>query len=357
MKASGIITYEQDWLDRIYDFSPAFRGELGTGEDFLDNMARACKEKGITLQYCMPYACHFMQGCRYDNLTTIRACTDRFSPKRWNDFLYVSRLAAALGMWPWSDVYPSTEVENVLLSTLSAGPVGIGDAIRAETMTNLARAIRADGVIVKPDVPIVPLDQCYIADARQELAPLVSSTCTRHGDTRTEYVFAFNRRKAPASEVRFTLAELGMTGPAYLYDYFASKGRRLEADARFSAHLKRGTNAFYVVAPVGRSGIAFLGDIGKFVGTGKQRIARLDDEPGKLSTDVVFAESETTVVLHGYSAAAPRVSVQSGKAVSVQYDPGTQHFSVKVAPDPTAPVDRSAGDPIKRVAVALSGVD
>ena len=59
MKASGIVTYEQDWLDRIYTYSPAFSSNVDTGEAFLDNMARACKEKDITVQYCMPYACYF----------------------------------------------------------------------------------------------------------------------------------------------------------------------------------------------------------------------------------------------------------------------------------------------------------
>ena len=126
---------------------------------------------GGTLQYCMPYACYFLQGCRYPNLTTIRTSTERFGPSRWNDFLYTSRLASALGLWPWSDVYNSSERNNVMLSTLSAGPVGVGDAIGAETKTNLVRAVREDGVIVKPDAPIVPTDSTYLADARNLNAP------------------------------------------------------------------------------------------------------------------------------------------------------------------------------------------
>src|SRR5262249_16248846 len=162
-------------------YSPAFSSELGTGEAFLDNMSRACKERGISLQYCMPYPLFFLQGSRYPNLTTIRTAGDRFNKDRWNDFLYTSRLAPSMGIWPWSDVYMSTERANVLLSTLSAGPVGIGDLMGAETMTNLNHAVRTDGVIVKPDVSIVPLDRSYIADAKQETAPLIASTYTDRG--------------------------------------------------------------------------------------------------------------------------------------------------------------------------------
>ena len=56
----------------------------------------------------MPYPCYFLQGSRYENLTTIRTSGDRFNPNHWNDFLYTSRLAASMGIWPWADVYMSS---------------------------------------------------------------------------------------------------------------------------------------------------------------------------------------------------------------------------------------------------------
>ena len=80
----------------------------------------------------MALPCYFLQGSHYDNLTTIRTSGDRFNIKKWNNFLYTSRLASSMGIWPWADVYMSAETDNILLSTLSAGPVGIGDAIGAD---------------------------------------------------------------------------------------------------------------------------------------------------------------------------------------------------------------------------------
>ncbi|MDD5140938.1 MAG: hypothetical protein PHY43_11835 [Verrucomicrobiales bacterium] len=353
LKSSGVTTYEQDWCDRIFKFSPEFSSNLETGEAFLDNMARACKENGITMQYCMPYACYFLQGSRYENLTSIRTCTDRFNPNRWNDFLYTSRLATSMGLWPWADVYNSTEINNVLLSTLSAGPVGIGDLIGTETKTNLVRAVRTDGVIVKPDAPIVPLDQSYLADAQHSPAPLTCSTYTDHEGIKTVYVFAYNRPKTSAGEVHLNLAELGLNGPAYLFDGFTGKGRRMEAATTFSTALAQNATAFYIVAPVGKSGIAFLGDCNKFVSTGKQRIASLRDEAGKLTVKVIYAESEKSVCLHGYAPAAPRVTVQSGQARTVQYDADTRHFTVEINPGPSAPLDKSSGDPVRHLTVVL----
>lgn len=354
LKSSGVITYEQDWCDRIFTYSPEFTSRAGVGEMFLDHMARACKANGLTLQYCMPYACYYLQGCRYENLTTVRTCTDRFNPNRWNDFLYVSRLASALGEWPWSDVYHSTERDNVLLSTLSAGAVGIGDAIGHETKTNLLRAVRADGVIVKPDAAIVPLDRCYLADAQHRDAPLTSSTYTEHGGLRTAYVFSYVRPKSPPGEVRFTPAELGFRNPVYVHDYFHNSARRLNMADTFAAPLAQGGTAFYIVSPVGRSGIAFLGDQDKFVSTGKQRIATANDEPGKLTATVVFAERETSVILHGYSVVAPRASVENGTAGVVNYDAARQHFAVEVRIDPQSPTEATSGDPTRQLTVVFS---
>jgi hypothetical protein len=316
-------------------------------------MSRACNEKGITLQYCMPYPCYFLQGSRYPNLTTIRTSGDRFSRNRWNDFLYTSRLAQSMGIWPWADVYMSTERGNVLLSTLSAGPVGIGDLMGSETKTNIQRAVRADGVIVKPDASIVPMDRSYIADAKSESAPLTASTYTDRNGTKTEYVFAFNRSKTEPSQVVFNISELGLNTPAYVYDYFSGNGRRLNASASFSAPLGQNGEAFYVVAPVGRSGIAFLGDRDKFVGTGKQRVVSLQDERGKLTVGVVLAQSENSVVLHGYSAVAPKATVVAGVDDDLQYDAATGHFTIEVKPDTTIPADKSAGDPVRQVTVVF----
>ena len=353
LKTSGIVTYEQDWLDRIYKYSPAFSSNRSTGQAFLDQMARACRERGITMQYCMPYPCFFLQGSRYENLTTIRTSEDRFNPDKWHNFLYTSRLASSLGVWPWADVYLSTETNNVLLSTLSAGPVGIGDAIGAENKSNLLRAVRADGVIVKPDVSIVPLDRTYIAEAQQAPAPLTASTYTDHDGVKTGYLFAFNRPQTQGSHVRFSLDELGLSGPAYVFDYFSGVGTLLQAEGVFSAPLGENGSAFYVIAPVGRSGIALLGDKGKFVGTGKQRIASLRDEAGRLTIGIVLAENERSAVLHGFSALEPRATVISGAAGLLHYDPTTRYFSVDIQPDMSALVDKSAPDPVRRLTVLL----
>ena len=82
-KQNNIITYEQDWLDRIYNNSPEFQSTPDKGEAFMDNMSRATKEQGVTMQYCMLLPRHYLQGAKYDNLTSVRVCTDGFERARW----------------------------------------------------------------------------------------------------------------------------------------------------------------------------------------------------------------------------------------------------------------------------------
>ena len=103
--------------------------------------------------------------------------------------LFNGRLASALGEWPWTDVFMSSETSNLLLSTLSASIVGIGDALGEFDRANLNRVIRADGVIVKPDDAIAPLDASCIEQANDRRLPIVATAHTRHQKSITSYVF------------------------------------------------------------------------------------------------------------------------------------------------------------------------
>lgn len=348
LKQNGVITYEQDWLVDLYRYSPEMASTLGTGEAFTDGMADACKAQGLTLQYCMATPRFFLQGTKYDNLTTIRVSDDRFERRKWGHFLYTSLLARALGIWPWVDVFKSRETENLLLAALSAGPVGAGDALGAESKENLLLAARPDGVLVKPDVPIVPTDDSFLADARREHHPLVAATYTDHGPLRTAYVFAF-ARPVDTGDLTFTPGSLGIGdgSAAYVYDWFAKTAKRVVAGAPYQAALPGGSDkpgsAYYLVAPVGASGIALFGDAGKFAGMGRQRIPDVRDTPDGLVVTVAFAPGEGPVTLHGCAASAP-AAASSGTVGPVAYDTATQHFTVTLSPAARA-----------RTTVALNG--
>lgn len=349
-QANGIVTYEQDWLNEIFAHSPELSSTVDQGDAFLDNMARACREKGITIQYCMALPRCFLQAGKYDNVTTIRASGDRFAPRNYHKFIFGSRLAISLGIWPWTDVFKSSEINNLLLCNLSAGPVGTGDALGKENRDNIMKALRADGVIIKPDLPLLPTDASYLAEARGSDQPFIASTSTDLGGLKTIYAVAVTSEKASATHFTLNPADLGLTGPAYFYNYFTETATRQEKDQPLAGDVDSSRVSFFIIAPVGSSGIAFLGDQAKFVSTGKQRIASLKDEPGRLTTEVLLAPSEHEIVLHGYSAKPPSVEVPSGQAAPVQYDASTKHFSVVVKPGETLKADQQV-DPVRHLMV------
>lgn len=322
LHSDGVVTYEQDWLS-----SPAqANNNLSDPNAFMYYMANAANADGLTLQYCMPDPRHYLQGTLYSNVVTMRVSPDRFMRSRWDTFLYDSRFASALGVWPWSDVFLSTETDNLLLSTLSGGMVGVGDQLGRESKTNLMQTIRADGVIVKPDTSIVPIDETYVAEAQGQKQPMVAAAYTHHTRLLDAYVFAYSRSNAPQTAT-FTPARLGITGNAYVYNYFTGEGAVVDAGQSFSDSVDRGS--YYIVAPIGPSGIAFLGDAGKFVSLGVKRISRLTDT-GTVQATVAFAPGEKVVRLHGYAPTCPQISATSGSIYAVSYNPSTHLFSFSV---------------------------
>lgn len=325
LRQNGVVVYEQDWLSAQAQAAL----NLSDPNAFLNEMAGAAGANGLTLQYCMPDPRDYLQSTLYNNVLTIRVSNDRFERSRWDGFLYDSRLASALGLWPWSDVFMSTETDNLLLSTLSGGMVGIGDQLGSESKANLLQAVRPDGVIVKPDTSIVPLDETYVAEAQGRRPPMLATAYTFHGGLVDAYVFAYSRRNHATQLATFTPASLGIAGSAYVYNYFTGTGTVVNAGQSFSARV--GSGSYYIVASIGPSGIAFLGDAGKFVSLGAKRISRLTDN-GTVQATVSFARGEKSVILHGYAPARPQVSAINGLVGSLSYNSRGHLFSVPVSP-------------------------
>jgi hypothetical protein len=182
---------------------------------------------------------------------------------------------------------------------------------------------------------------------------LVAAAYTDHKGVKTAYVFAFNRSRNGDEPLVFTPADLGFDHPVCVYDYFAGTGRRLNSGNKVSTSLETNGTAFFIVAPFGKSGIAFLGDKGKFVSTGKERIARLKDEKRQLTMSILFSPEENSVTVHGYADHAPGVAAKSGHARLSRYDEATGYFEVEVNPDLAVAPKNVDGDAVRRTEVTL----
>jgi hypothetical protein len=352
LKDNGVFCYEQDWFSDIYPNSPEMATNIDVGNEFTDNMARATKANHETMQYCMATPRFFLQGSKYDNLTTIRTSLDRFERNKWNNFIYTSALANALNMRPWADVFMSTEPGNIVIATLSAGPVGVGDRIGAESVPNIMKVIRGDGAIIKPDVPLIPTDASILNDASDAHLPLISSTYTNNGQ-KTVYVFAFTR-KGDSSFVSFLPASLGLSGPVYVTSTYGIPKKQNAADPFTDTLGPIGWNC-YQIAPIGKSGIAFFGDANKFVGNGRTRIESISDTSTGLTAVVNYdAARDGVVTLHGYSAAQPTVKTVNAHVGAVTFNTTTNEFTVDVS-TPAAPKPAAgAADPITQIKVEIA---
>lgn len=338
LRSSGAFAYEQDWLDG--KATAAFTIE--EQRLFMDSMARSMESRGLSMQYCMATPRHLMQGSRYGNLTTARLSEDIFTPGRWDQFLYSSRLASALGVWPWADVFRSGERDNLLVATLSAGVVGVGDALDELEPANLSLAARPDGVLVKPDTPLVPTDATILSDARGIASPLVASTSSELGDARAVYVFAHAR--AAESEATFDSSALGFEGLVFVWDFLSRSGVAVPAATPYVQPLVNG-RSYDILVPVGPAGIALVGDEGKFATLGRKRFARVISGARCLTATVLFAPGEGPVTLVGWSAQRPET--RSRDAGTLVWDARTGVFRVRVSsrPDGTATIALRSPDP------------
>jgi len=326
LATAGVATYEQDWLDD--KAQPAFN--LTDAETFLNNMAAAMERRNLTMQYCMASPRHFMQSSKYSNLTTIRTSADRLGRDRWTEFLYTSRFASALGIWPFTDNFMSTETNNLLVAALSAGPVGLADPIGALDGANLLHAVRKDGVIVKPDVPLTPADTSYSNMAHGVDTPQIATTYTDFGALRTSYWFAYPQ--GTNTQATFSPADLGMNRRAYLYDYFSGSGEVVDPSDVLVKPIA-GDALYLVAAPIGPSEMAVVGDVDQFVTMGKKRVTALTDD-GEIHLTVVFANGETERTIKGYSPFKPAARATAGSVGHVAYDAVSRQFQIPVMPGP-----------------------
>jgi hypothetical protein len=322
---AGVVTYEQDWLS--HNAQPEMN--LTDPQAFLGDMSKAMLSKDITIQYCMPLPSDYMASTLYPNVQTTRVSDDRFERARWDSFLYDSRLASAVGLWPWTDVFFSGELPNLILSTLSAGPVGVGDALGGTNAENIKAVVRRDMVIVKPDTPLLPIDAMYASDATNPNGPMVAMATTDFDNYTARYVFAYPRN-ATDQTVTVPLSELGVAGPAFAYDWTQHTGVLIPAGGALKMEFRDGWD-YQIVSPVNRKGLALLGDTARFVSMGRKRIAAVEDR-GALTATVRFAAGEDALTISGYAAERPKVKAREGKLNKLSYEAQTRLFQLNVSP-------------------------
>jgi hypothetical protein len=248
----------------------------------------------------------FCQTTTLRNVTSIRTSGDHgyiATPGiLWAWFLYGNVLARALGLLPYKDVFHATtdpgahgEVE-ALLSALSAGPVGIGDRVGVADPGLVRRTCRADGLLVKPDQPVAALDRCLDRVVVFSRRLLVGATSTTHQAGTWHYVVTANVAEdgEPVAD-RISLEELGVTGPALVWDWRRRTAAVVEAGAAWEVELGPHEWDYRVVAPLLDGGRAVVGDADLFVTAGDRRLAEVAPDGTVLVTGAPGEEVSVVV--------------------------------------------------------------
>jgi hypothetical protein len=332
--ANGIAVYLQDWLDATYKFSPHLHNVPGLGERFMDGMAAAMAAHGITMQYCMAYPLHMLQGVKYSNLTTIRAAGDGLERSKWTQLAFNARLIHELGAWPATDVMPSSDTAAMLFAVLSGGPVGVGDAFEKLDRANIFKVARADGDLVKPDEPLMPLSASYLSQAQRTGAPIIAATFTRHGSHPTAYVLAFADDPSKGStDFSLVPGDLGFSVPVAVLDPASASVMVSPAGEKMSGKLASSdAYAYRIVAPISAAGVAVFGDMGKFVSMGRKRITGYQELPHGARLNIAFAPHETDVTVAGYARLEVTAHATGAAVASTDWDRETGLFKVTLRP-------------------------
>jgi hypothetical protein len=176
----GLALYVQDWLARqTSNFRPT-HSDIDIGEQWLSSMGAAAEKVGLNIQYCMSYPRHLLKALELPRVTHARVSNDyavslmdRHKPQ-WNIGI-TSMFADALGIAPFKDVLWSTNVQpgspygtkaselvpnrQIIMATLSTGPVAVGDGINFTNIQRIMRCCRQDGLILKPDRPLTTINE------------------------------------------------------------------------------------------------------------------------------------------------------------------------------------------------------
>jgi hypothetical protein len=347
LKQSGMVIFEQDWLSTSARAANTF-----DDEKFLNAMESAMAGQEIDLQFCMPLARHLLEAIRNEHVHTVRVSGDRFGWSHWDAEMYGSIVLNAGSVWPAVDNFQTTEERNLLLAVLSAGPLALSDPIGA--FVPISQAIRSDGLILKPDESMVPTDASFVAEATAMeqyygvngptasnagnqapliLPPLVAQTYSDFGPgvagtNKVEYVFAFSRNLNAPAQVSFAPQDFGFAGAVYVYNYFGKTGWRQPA-AQAIVQSVDSQGSYFVIASVGPSGIAFLGDLSRFVPASRERVLSLADN-GQITAALQFVPGETVPVSIS-AASAPIISADGATVSAPVLDSTTGLYQVLVA--------------------------
>ena len=197
-QGTNLAAYETDFYHNIVSVTPELRQVFGAGEQFLGGIDRACASHNMTAQLCAGNPPSFLEALTMPRITNARASIDydwdgdptQNSGPRSNNgahnwaaadngwVFWATRIAPSKdNFWTsFRDLYKDGGGQDsgrngkdaelhAVVALLTTGPVGLGDTcVGVECMVNstlVHRLARADGILLRPDRPLAPVDVMF----------------------------------------------------------------------------------------------------------------------------------------------------------------------------------------------------
>ncbi len=302
----GALALQQDFQS-VYEGDPVMMSGIDRMDRYFKNMAKALGAKGMTPHYCMQLPRNIMESTENPIMMTVQGSWDHHvpTPERdddpyvWKHLIFSSAFYGAVGIWPSRDniqtLADSHAEEDVLLANLMGGEIQLGHRIGECNFELLRRTYReGDGLILKPDRPIAPLDRCYREGG------VVGYTQSNKTGRSWYYVLSL---PTAGYLPEFCPADLGGAGRWAVYNFVT--GVISIKDSASPIHLLReARHEYFVVAPLLENGMAVIGDVEKFVTMADMQIASVETARESVRVGVISSQ-EWNPVMVGYAERRP----------------------------------------------------
>ena len=320
----GLRVYEQDWLNQQFkDFTESLLTDVTLARTWLKQMNQAALRAGLSVQYCMPLVRHLLQSLEELAVTQARASDDyNHNPVAGYENWRIggqSILLDALGLstskdgfWttnfqsgnPYGDesVEPYPLLESAI-TTLSAGPVAIGDKIGVTDLSLVFRSCTKSGRLLHPSHPAKMIDRViyHKAFGTNNLNGEVWATTSVVTGVQYGYLLAADI-SISGSVIPSDLSlheENSSTGYFYAFE-----GNSTSVLIKFSLNqplelpvlsLSVGF-LFYTIVPVLSNGWSFLGESSKWVAVSPDRFIGISTLDSGLAVRAIGSDQEVMQV-------------------------------------------------------------
>jgi len=293
-----------------------------------------------------------LNSVKMQSVTSIRSTSDSNSffvegPKRWRWHLYASKMIQALGKYAFYDNRRSgksyfsfknkySKFEMIWLG-LSCGPIGFGDQLGKENMSLINKVIKSDGEIIKPDVPVVPLDACYIYnpyDVSSKKGVTVFSYSQISSNIQAYkvlYLLSFNMNPIGKKvTTTYALKETHHTkaGSYVVYDYF-SMTLQVCNEQDLKTYSMKGRKIYYHIGAPIVHGFAYIGDVSKHVCASSKLVEHLDIGPNSVTIDISYVERSLQSQWVCYSQLKPQRITCDSTEIAYEFKEGKLRFDLK----------------------------